>query len=41
VLRDACRAIDLGGSAAAMEAKFAQAGVALIDAAQLSPGSRA
>ena len=30
VLRDACRAIDLNGSVAAMEAEFAQAGVSLI-----------
>jgi hypothetical protein len=27
VLRDACRAIDLNGSVAAMEAQFAEAGV--------------
>lgn len=36
VLRDACRAIDLNGSAAAMEARFAEAGVAPIDTAELS-----
>ncbi|MGC9222462.1 MAG: bifunctional nicotinamidase/pyrazinamidase [Terracidiphilus sp.] len=36
VLRDACRAIDLNGSAAAMEARFAEAGVALIDTSELS-----
>ena len=36
VLRDACRAIDLHGSAAAMEARFAEAGVALIDTSELS-----
>ena len=31
VLRDACRAIDLDGSLAAMEAKFAEAGVTVIN----------
>jgi nicotinamidase/pyrazinamidase len=36
VLRDACRAIDLNGSAAAMEAQFAEAGVAVINTAELS-----
>lgn len=36
VLRDACRAIDLNGSVAAMEAQFAEAGVAVIDTAELS-----
>ncbi len=36
VLRDACRAIDLNGSVAAIEAEFAKAGVALIDSAELS-----
>jgi nicotinamidase/pyrazinamidase len=36
VLRDACRAIDLNGSAAAMEAQFADAGVTLINSAELS-----
>ena len=36
VLRDACRAIDLEGSAAAMEAALAAADVALADTAELS-----
>lgn len=36
VLRDACRAIDLNNSAAAMEAEFARTGVMLIDSSQLS-----
>ena len=36
VLRDACRAIDLNGSAAAMDAQLAAAGVAVIDSAELS-----
>jgi nicotinamidase/pyrazinamidase len=36
VLRDACRAIDLNGSVAAMEAHFAEAGVAVIETAELS-----
>ena len=36
VLRDACRAIDLEGSVDAMEAQFAEAGVAVIDTAELS-----
>ncbi len=36
VLRDACRAIGLGGSVAAIEAQFAGAGVVLIETAQLS-----
>jgi nicotinamidase/pyrazinamidase len=35
VLRDACRAIDLNGSAVAMEAEFVKAGVAVIDTAQI------
>ncbi|MGB6974182.1 MAG: bifunctional nicotinamidase/pyrazinamidase [Terracidiphilus sp.] len=35
IVRDACRAIDLGGSAARMEAEFAQAGVELIESAQI------
>jgi nicotinamidase/pyrazinamidase len=35
IVRDACRAIDLNGSAAKMEAEFAQAGVELIDSATL------
>jgi nicotinamidase/pyrazinamidase len=37
ILRDACRAIDLNGSAAKMEAEFAQAGVWLMESAAL-PG---
>ena len=36
VLRDACRAIDLNGSVAAIEAEFAEAGVAVIETAELS-----
>jgi nicotinamidase/pyrazinamidase len=36
VLRDACRAIDLNGSTAAMDAQFAEAGVTVIDSAELS-----
>jgi nicotinamidase/pyrazinamidase len=36
VLRDACRAIDLGDSVAAIEAAFAKAGVTVIDSAELS-----
>ena len=36
VLRDACRAIDLNGSVAAIEAEFAEAGVVVIETAQLS-----
>lgn len=35
VVRDACRAIDWRGSAAAMEAEFARAGVAVIDSAEI------
>ena len=35
VLRDACRAIDLDGSVARMEAEFAKAGVKVIDSAAL------
>lgn len=35
ILRDACRAIDLDGSVAKMEAEFAQAGVTLIESAAL------
>jgi nicotinamidase/pyrazinamidase len=35
VVRDACRAIDLDGSVVAMEAQFAEAGVAVIDTAEL------
>ena len=36
VLRDACRAIGLGGTVAAIEAQFAGAGVVVIETAQLS-----
>lgn len=36
VLRDACRAIDLDGSVAAIEAGFMRAGVTVIDSSQLS-----
>ncbi len=35
VLRDACRAIDLNGSVAKIEAEFARAGVAVIESAAL------
>ncbi|HEX4284089.1 MAG TPA: bifunctional nicotinamidase/pyrazinamidase [Terracidiphilus sp.] len=35
VMRDACRAIDLNGSVAAMEAEFKRAGVELIESAQI------
>jgi nicotinamidase/pyrazinamidase len=35
VLRDACRAIDLNGSVAAIEAKFAKAGVRVIESTAL------
>jgi nicotinamidase/pyrazinamidase len=35
VLRDACRAIDLNGSVAGIEAQFAQAGVKLMDSAEV------
>jgi nicotinamidase/pyrazinamidase len=35
ILRDACRAIDLNGSVARIEAEFAQAGVELVDSAEL------
>ncbi len=35
IVRDACRAIDLDGSVAKIEARFAQAGVALIRSAEL------
>ena len=35
VIRDACRAIDLNGSVAAMEKQFAAAGVTLINAEAL------
>ena len=36
VIKDACRAIDLNGSAAKMEAEFARAGVVLIESVDLS-----
>ncbi len=36
VLRDACRAIGLGGSVAAIESQFAEARVAVIETVQLS-----
>lgn len=36
VVKDACRAIDLDGSVARMEAEFDRAGVALIDSAALA-----
>lgn len=36
VLRDACRAIDLGGSVASIESEFAGAGVSVIQTSQLS-----
>ena len=36
VIKDACRAIDLNGSAAYMEAEFARAGVVLIESTDLS-----
>ena len=36
VLRDACRAIDSNGSVAAIEAQFAEAGVAVINTAELT-----
>ena len=36
VLRDACRAIGLNGSVAAMDAEFAKVGVNVIDSAELS-----
>lgn len=36
VLRDACRAIDLNGSVAKIEAEFARTGVSVIDSAALS-----
>lgn len=35
ILRDACRAIDLNGSAAKIEADFAEAGVAVMESAKL------
>ena len=36
VIRDACRAIDLNGSVAAIEAEFARTGVVLIESMQLT-----
>ncbi len=36
VLRDACRAIDLNGSVAVIEAEFAKAGVTVLDSTELS-----
>jgi nicotinamidase/pyrazinamidase len=36
VLRDACRAIDLNGSVAAIEGEFVKAGVGIVDSAELS-----
>jgi nicotinamidase/pyrazinamidase len=36
VIRDACRAIDLNGSAAAADAEFVSAGVSLVDSAQIA-----
>jgi nicotinamidase/pyrazinamidase len=36
ILRDACRAIDLNGSVAKIEAEFARGGVSVIDSAELS-----
>ena len=36
VLRDTCRAIDLNGSVAAIEAEFARAGVKVIESSQLA-----
>jgi nicotinamidase/pyrazinamidase len=41
VIRDACRAIDLNGSVARMEAEFARAGVELVESAQLSAAAPA
>jgi nicotinamidase/pyrazinamidase len=41
VVRDACRAIDLDGSAACMEAEFARAGVEMVESAQLSAAAPA
>ncbi|HVC46236.1 MAG TPA: bifunctional nicotinamidase/pyrazinamidase [Terracidiphilus sp.] len=41
VIRNACRAIDLNGSAARMEAEFARAGVELVASAQLSSATHA
>jgi nicotinamidase/pyrazinamidase len=39
VLRDACRAINLDGSVAAIEAEFARAGVAIMNSSALQPGT--
>lgn len=39
VVRDACRAIDLNGSAAKMEKEFANEGVSIIDSSMLSASS--
>jgi nicotinamidase/pyrazinamidase len=36
VIRDACRAIDLNGSAAAMEKEFAAAGVEMVESGELA-----
>jgi nicotinamidase/pyrazinamidase len=36
VVRDACRAIDLNGSVAVIEAEFAQAGVVLVESARIT-----
>jgi nicotinamidase/pyrazinamidase len=36
VLRDACRAIDLGGSVAAIESEFARTGVKLMESSQIA-----
>ena len=41
VIRDACRAIDLNGSVAAIEAEFASMGVAVVSSSDLSNGSGA
>jgi nicotinamidase/pyrazinamidase len=40
ILRDACRAIDLNGSVAAIEREFAHAGVTLIDTSEINSGAR-
>jgi nicotinamidase/pyrazinamidase len=36
IIRDACRAIDLNGSVAAIEKEFAAAGVSLIESAAIA-----
>jgi nicotinamidase/pyrazinamidase len=36
IVKDACRAIDLGGSVAKMEAEFAEAGVVLLDSIEIA-----